>query len=383
MSVQTPSTPPALPSISSPTPSFTTAPKADVPKADAKNAPKPAATLKKADASPLLSPYTGEKLTWDWRGYDIKYVAYGEGPPIVLLHGFGAAIGHWRKNIPELAAAGHRVYALDILGFGDSDKPDLDYSLEFWVKLIHDFWQAHVKAPAVFVGNSIGALMALMTLVTYPKTASGGVLLNCAGSLNHRPEDLPGALRFVMGAFTKLVSSQLTGPVLFDQVRTRGRIRGSLKQVYGNRKAITPELIDFLRNRAPSWIYTTGLSPADAASALGAIAQLNQQPYRLTQLHQNACYLAQQLDHLLAELPSSQTQQLKRLPTDSAIVCLQVKDAATVLALGQQLRAQDIFVSAVRPPTVPISRLRMSVMATHTTDHLDRCIAALRQCLKR
>ncbi|MEL6854912.1 MAG: alpha/beta fold hydrolase [Cyanobacteria bacterium J06607_13] len=250
MSVQTPSTPPALPSISSPTPSFTTAPKADVPKADAKNAPKPAATLKKADAPPLLSPYTGEKLTWDWRGYDIKYVAYGEGPPIVLLHGFGAAIGHWRKNIPELAAAGHRVYALDILGFGDSDKPDLDYSLEFWVKLIHDFWQAHVKAPAVFVGNSIGALMALMTLVTYPKTASGGVLLNCAGSLNHRPEDLPGALRFVMGAFTKLVSSQLTGPVLFDQVRTRGRIRGSLKQVYGNRKAITPELIDILHEPA-------------------------------------------------------------------------------------------------------------------------------------
>ncbi|MEL7333814.1 MAG: alpha/beta fold hydrolase, partial [Cyanobacteria bacterium J06560_2] len=79
-------------------------------------------------ASPVAAPpqpYTGEKLTWDWRGYDIKYVAYGEGPPIVLIHGFGASIGHWRKNIPVLAAAGHRVYALDLLGFGDSDKPDL------------------------------------------------------------------------------------------------------------------------------------------------------------------------------------------------------------------------------------------------------------------
>ncbi|MEL6160805.1 MAG: alpha/beta fold hydrolase [Cyanobacteria bacterium J06627_32] len=234
MSVQTPSTPPALPSIASPIPSFTAAPKDAI------------ATPKKENALSPISPYTGEKLTWDWRGYDIKYIAYGEGPPIVLLHGFGAAIGHWRKNIPELAAAGHRVYALDILGFGDSDKPALDYSLEFWVKLIHDFWQVHVQAPAVFVGNSIGALMALMTLVTYPKTASGGVLLNCAGSLNHRPEDLPGALRFVMGAFTKLVSANLTGPILFDQVRTRGRIRGSLKQVYGNRKAITPELVDIL-----------------------------------------------------------------------------------------------------------------------------------------
>ncbi|MEN8445944.1 MAG: alpha/beta fold hydrolase, partial [Cyanobacteria bacterium J06555_13] len=180
------------------------------------------------------------------RGYSIKYIAYGSGSPIILLHGFGASIGHWRKNIPVLAAAGHRVYALDILGFGDSDKPDLSYSLEFWVKMIHDFWKTHVNAPAVFAGNSIGALMALMTLVQYPNTASGGVLLNCAGSLSHRPEDLPGGLRVVMGAFGKLINSKLTGPILFNQVRTKGRIRGSLKQVYGNRKAITPELIDLL-----------------------------------------------------------------------------------------------------------------------------------------
>ena len=197
-----------------------------------------------------IAIYRGKKLTWDWRGYDVKYVAYGEGPPIVLLHGFGASIGHWRKNIPALAQAGHRVYAIDLLGFGDSEKPHLDYTLEFWVKLVHDFWKAHVKEPAVFVGNSIGALMALMTLTTYPETASGGVLLNCAGSLNHRPEDLPKPLGMVMGLFTGLVSSKLTGPFLFNRVRTKGRIRGSLKQVYGNRKAITPELVDLLHSPA-------------------------------------------------------------------------------------------------------------------------------------
>ncbi|MEL6456036.1 MAG: aminotransferase class I/II-fold pyridoxal phosphate-dependent enzyme, partial [Cyanobacteria bacterium J06623_5] len=51
--------------------------------------------------------------------------------------------------------------------------------------------------------------------------------------------------------------------------------------------------------------------------------------------------------------------------------------------LNHQLKEQGIFVSAVRPPTVPISRLRMSVMATHTTAQLDRCVAALRQCLSQ
>ena len=209
---------------------------------------KPASTTSRRLS--VAETYTGQKINWNWRGYDIKYVAYGEGPPIVLIHGFGASIGHWRKNIPTLAAAGYRVYALDLLGFGDSDKPDISYTLEFWVKLLHDFWKTHVQTPAIFVGNSIGALMALMTLTTYPETASGGVLLNCAGSLNHRPEDLPGPLRMVMGTFSKLVSSKLTGPFLFNRVRTKGRIRGSLKQVYGNRKAITPELVDILHSPA-------------------------------------------------------------------------------------------------------------------------------------
>lgn len=211
--------------------------------------PEPATSapvLTSASARQPASDYTGEKLNWDWRGYDIKYVAVGNGQPIVLIHGFGASIGHWRKNIPVLAAAGYRVYALDLLGFGDSDKPDLNYTLEFWVKLIHDFWLAHIQAPAVFAGNSIGALMALMSLVNYPETASGGVLLNCAGSLNHRPEDLPKPLRLVMGSFSALVSSPFTGPFLFNRVRTKGRIRGSLQQVYGNRQAITPELINIL-----------------------------------------------------------------------------------------------------------------------------------------
>ncbi|MEO0706905.1 MAG: 8-amino-7-oxononanoate synthase [Cyanobacteria bacterium J06649_5] len=140
-------------------------------------------------------------------------------------------------------------------------------------------------------------------------------------------------------------------------------------------------LVDFLRNRAPSWIYTTGLSPADAAAALGAIEQLAKEPQRLSQLHRNARYLREQLDQLIAALPAAGQQHLKRLPSESAIMCLQVKDAATVLILGQQLKSSGIFTSAVRPPTVPVSRLRISLMASHTTDHLNQLIDALAQCL--
>ncbi len=200
-----------------------------------------------------ISPRNGYKRqhhTWNWRGYDVRYLVEGEGTPLVLIHGFGASIGHWRKNIPVLAASGYRVYALDLLGFGGSEKPALDYSLELWEVLLRDFWRQHIGIPAVYVGNSIGGLLVLMTLVNSPDIAQGGVLLNCAGSLNHRPEDLPKPLSMAMGLFSKAVSAPVIGTLIFDQVRQRFRIRGALKQVYGNRDAITPELVELLHRPA-------------------------------------------------------------------------------------------------------------------------------------
>lgn len=185
-------------------------------------------------------------LTWNWRGYDIHYTVQGYGTPLLLIHGFGASSGHWRKNLPVLAAAGYRVYALDLLGFGNSEKPALDYSLDLWEVLLKDFWKQHIRVPTVFVGNSIGGLLVLMTLASSPDIARGGVLLNCAGSLNHRPEDLPKYLGAVMGLFSKVVSAPVIGPLVFSQVRQRFRIRGALRQVYSNRDAITSELVEIL-----------------------------------------------------------------------------------------------------------------------------------------
>lgn len=187
-----------------------------------------------------------EKLIWEWQGHAIQYTVVGTGQPIVLIHGFGASIGHWRKNIPELAQAGYQVYAIDLLGFGGSDKPALAYTVELWVELLRDFWAANIQQPAFFVGNSIGGLLALMVLAQHPEIAAGGILLNPAGGLNHRPEELNLPLRFVMGTFAKLVSSKQFGNWIFDQVRQKGRIRNSLKQVYRNPDAITDELVDLL-----------------------------------------------------------------------------------------------------------------------------------------
>lgn len=187
-----------------------------------------------------------EKLTWTWNGYKIPYTVTGSGRPLLLVHGFGASIGHWRKNIPVLAGAGYKVYAIDLLGFGQAEKPALDYTVELWRDQLHDFWATHINEPTVFVGNSIGGLLCLMVMAAYPKTAAGGVLLNCAGGLNHRPEELPLPLRLVMGAFTKVVASKTVGAFVFNQIRRKARLRRTLQQVYRDRTAITDELIDLL-----------------------------------------------------------------------------------------------------------------------------------------
>ncbi|NER21623.1 MAG: 8-amino-7-oxononanoate synthase [Symploca sp. SIO1C2] len=155
-----------------------------------------------------------------------------------------------------------------------------------------------------------------------------------------------------------------TGETLI-QVGTLSKALGSL----GGYVAGSAALIDFLRNRAPSWIYTTGLSPADTAAALAAIKIVQQEPERRLQLQHNV--------NLLKQLIQQQLPHLQLLPSDSPILCLPLASATAAIRLGEQLKAAGIFVPAIRPPTVPTSRLRISVMATHEMAHLEQLVRVL------
>lgn len=186
------------------------------------------------------------KLDWYWQGHKIRYTVMGTGKPLLLIHGFGASIGHWQKNMPVLAKAGYRVFALDLLGFGASDKANLNYTLELWRSLIRDFWAEQIGEPTIYIGNSIGALLALMLVIEHPETAAGGILINCAGGLNHRPGDLNPILSLAMGGFTKLINSPLTGNLIFNTIRRKSQIRRTLYQVYRDRHAVTDELVEML-----------------------------------------------------------------------------------------------------------------------------------------
>ncbi len=155
------------------------------------------------------------------------------------------------------------------------------------------------------------------------------------------------------------------------QMGTLSKALGSL----GGYVAGSASLIDFLRNRAASWIYTTGLSPGDTAAALTAIriitedrdSQSDRSTNRRETLWQNVNWLKQNLtDHFSTLLPS-----------ESPILCLQVDRPTTALQISSDLLQQGLFVPAIRPPTVPTSRLRITVMATHQSTQLEHLAASL------
>lgn len=151
------------------------------------------------------------------------------------------------------------------------------------------------------------------------------------------------------------------------QIGTLSKALGSL----GGYVAGDAPLIDFLRNRAPSWIYTTALSPADTAAALAAVKVINQEPQRRTQLWRNAVYLQ--------ELITQQLPNLKLLPSESPIICIQLDSATAALEVAKHLKNSGIFAPAIRPPTVPTSRIRFSLMATHTPEHIEKLVTTMSQ----
>ena len=162
------------------------------------------------------------------------------------------------------------------------------------------------------------------------------------------------------------------------QVGTLSKALGSL----GGYVAGSATLIDYLQNRASGFIYTTGLSPADTAAALAAVAIVQQDPDRRAQLWQNVAQLKQALQPLSQQLAATTNTAITLLPSASPILCLQVASPAIVLHLGKLLRQAGIFAPAIRPPTVPTSRLRLTLMATHESQHLQQFTTALSQAMQ-
>jgi len=130
-------------------------------------------------------------------------------------------------------------------------------------------------------------------------------------------------------------------------------------------------LIKHISHQARSFIFTSALPPTVCAAVMGALDVIDAEPELLENIKRNREFLVQGLRHLGYKVPE----------TVSAIVPVIIGDEVKTYQLANCLDEMDVFVNAVSRPAVPreLSRLRVSLMATHTLDDLDRALESFRK----
>jgi pimeloyl-ACP methyl ester carboxylesterase len=192
-----------------------------------------------------------EPKTWNWHGHKITYQQAGNsGTAVVLVHGFGASWGHWRKNLPVLGES-CRCYAIDLIGFGGSAKPQpgiVDYTFETWGQQLADFCREVVGGPAFLIGNSIGCIVVMQTAVDYPELALGVAAINCSIRLLHdrKRVTLPWYRNYGSMVMQQVLGNKQIGGFFFQQIAKPKVVRKILLQAYRRSEAVSDELIDLL-----------------------------------------------------------------------------------------------------------------------------------------
>jgi pimeloyl-ACP methyl ester carboxylesterase len=112
--------------------------------------------------------------------WSIHYVEGGDGPPLVIIHGLSSRGEDFSPLLPSLARA-HHVYAIDLLGFGRSDRPDVDYSVALQATVLRQFLDAVKVGKSDLVGVSMGGWTALKLAAEHPERVRRLVLIDSAG----------------------------------------------------------------------------------------------------------------------------------------------------------------------------------------------------------
>jgi 2-hydroxy-6-oxonona-2,4-dienedioate hydrolase len=115
-------------------------------------------------------------------GRRVRYREAGSGPPLVLVHGLGVSADYWPRNGPALAAAGLRVLAPDLPGFGRTEGPDGGLPIDAQAAALAAWAAAMELGPATYVGHSISCQSVLELAARAPARVRGLVLLAPTGA---------------------------------------------------------------------------------------------------------------------------------------------------------------------------------------------------------
>lgn len=191
------------------------------------------------------------------QGHRIAYLDEGQGPPVILLHGFGGSMWQWEYQ--EALYAAHRVITPDLLGSGLSDKPDLAYTPTDFVEFLKGFMDALAIEHATLAGNSMGGGLAIGMALTYPDRVDRLVLIG--GLPDHVRERLTSPMtRRALDSWAPiwlvefgnwLAGRSLTRSVLEEMVYDQSKLTPAvIERSYRNRQrpGLIPPLMALGRN---------------------------------------------------------------------------------------------------------------------------------------
>jgi pimeloyl-ACP methyl ester carboxylesterase len=160
-----------------------------------------------------------------------------QGQPLLLIHGYGALIEHWRRLMPLLQEQ-HTVCAFDLHNFGYSSPLNGQPSGKAWAQQAAQIIESVLQEPPIVIGHSMGGMVAAQLAHDYPQLVRGLVLTNSVGL---PPERSPNALE---QAFIGMVRAPVLGEILAEVVTNSWAVKRGLQSAYYNQEQVTPDLVE-------------------------------------------------------------------------------------------------------------------------------------------
>lgn len=189
----------------------------------------------------LTSSLSGEDLQYNWRGWKLSYNKRGSGRPLILLHGIYATASNFEmRRAFELFSSDFTVFAPDLLGFGRSARPNLDYTDKIYIALIRDFIRDVAGPGAVVLASSLTGSYAIEIAAREPELISKLVLVEPTGLRRLVARPTPGEQ-----LWHRVLGLPLVGENVLSAVASKESIRRFLEaQIYADKSSVNDSVVD-------------------------------------------------------------------------------------------------------------------------------------------
>ncbi|MDB4885916.1 MAG: hypothetical protein JWN79_1354 [Gemmatimonadetes bacterium] len=226
-------------------------------------------------AAPLENQLGGEPGEMMWRGHRVAYTRHGEGSPVLLVHGLhaGASSYEWRHTVDDLAQY-HTVYALDLLGFGRSDRPALRYTGSLYQALLADVMARVVRERCAVVSSALAAAHVISLAARDSRSITALALIAPMGMSLLQSESA------AQTTVSLLLDAPVVGTTVYNGMTSEANIRGFLERHFANDRLVHDDLVlSYMRSaRQPGGKHAVsalvgGRLGADVRSALRRMRQ--------------------------------------------------------------------------------------------------------------